>query len=151
MIPSLVRLPGAPYAVLPPGVHSATLAEVGHRYATNSRRKWLFEGLVEAAKALRSAGCATMFLDGSFVTDKEEPDDFDGYWDPSGVIPKMLDPIFMDFENDQAAQKEKYRGELFIAEEVGGPAESIKRAFRTDKFTGLEKGILRVKLRGIMQ
>lgn len=151
MIPALVRLPGAPYAVLPPGVHSATLAEVEDRYATNDRRRWLFEGLHEAAKALRAAGCGTMFLDGSFVTDKEEPGDFDGYWDPAGVIPSLLDPIFLDFENEQAAQKWKYRGEMFIAEEFGGPSESIKRSFRTDKFTGSEKGILRIKLRGIHQ
>ncbi len=151
MIPDLVRLPGAPYAVLPPGVHSATLAEVEHRYATNERRTWLFEGLIEVAKALRAAGCVTMFLDGSFVTDKEEPGDFDGYWDPSGVIPSLLDPVLMDFENERAAQKWKYRGEMLIAEEFGGPSESIKKGFRTDKFTGLEKGILRIKLRGIIQ
>lgn len=148
MIPELVRLPGAPYAVLPPGVHSATLADVGARYATNERRRWLFEGILEVAKSLRAAGCAVMFLDGSFVTDKDEPNDFDGYWDPAGVIPSLLDPVFMDFENEQAAQKHKFRGEMFIAEEVGGPAASIKKMFVTDRFTGLEKGILRVKLRG---
>lgn len=149
MIPALIKLPGAPYDVLPPGVHSASLADVGERYATNDQRRWLFEGILEVAKALRTAGCAVMFLDGSFVTSKEHPNDFDGYWDPSGVIPALLDETLLDFENEQAAQKWKYRGEMFIAEEAaGGPAESIKSMFQTDRFTGQPKGILRIKLRG---
>lgn len=149
MIPALIQLPGGPYEVLPPGVHSASLAEVGERFATNDRRRWLFDGIVEVAKALRTAGCAVMFLDGSFVTSKEHPNDFDGYWDPSGVIPSLLDETFLNFEDDQAAQKWKYRGEMFIVGEAAGdPAESIKTMFQIDRFTGQPKGILRIKLRG---
>jgi hypothetical protein len=41
------------------------------------RRRTLLAGLREALGALREAGCRTVYLDGSFVTAKEAPEDFD--------------------------------------------------------------------------
>ena len=148
MIPELISLEGGPYRVLPPGVHTGSFAEVGQRFATNERREWLFEGLAEVGRALRSAGCGVMFLGGSFVTDKEFPGDFDGYWDPTGVIPSLLDPVLLDFEDEQAAQKKKFRGEMFIASESGSLGSSIKSLFASEKHTDAQVGVIRLKLRG---
>jgi hypothetical protein len=47
MIPDLIELgPQSPWAVLPPGIHDATLEEVGLRFATTPHRKWLFDGFI---------------------------------------------------------------------------------------------------------
>jgi hypothetical protein len=38
-----------------------------------------------ALNDLRDAGCKRVYLNGSFVTSKDEPGDFDACWDPTGV------------------------------------------------------------------
>src|SRR5262245_57146653 len=115
MIPPLIEIRGAPHRVLPPGIHWSTLAETGARFATNEHRLKLFGGFTSVAEALRVAGCKTIYLDGSFTTDKELPKDYDGCWEPAGVQVERLDPILLDFSNLRAAQKQKYLGEMFLA------------------------------------
>jgi hypothetical protein len=63
--------------VLPPGIHQAALVEVATAFATTPWRRDLYGGLVKAAEQLRSAGCPTIYLDGSYVTGKPMPGDFD--------------------------------------------------------------------------
>ena len=65
---------------LPPGVHAATLAEVETVFATTPRRRLLFEGLRQALENLARAGVRRVFIDGSFVTTKANPNDVDGCW-----------------------------------------------------------------------
>jgi len=47
-----------------------------------------------------AAGCRTAYVDGSFVTAKEDPEDFDGCWESEGVSLKALDPVLCDFKID---------------------------------------------------
>ncbi len=66
-------------------------------------------------QSFKKAGCRTVYVDGSFVTNKEIPGDFDACWEEAGVDPTMLDPVLLTFENGRTAQKAKYHGELFPA------------------------------------
>ncbi len=140
MIPALISLPGAPWDVLPPGLHPATLAEVKEAYAYNPPRRALFEGLVKLALDLREAGSPAFYPDGSFVTAKPIPGDFDAIWDWGGVDETKLDPVFFDFEGKREAQKAKYGGEFFPLDDY------FYRLFQTEKDTKLRKGILIVDL-----
>ncbi len=54
-----------------------------------------------------------MWLDGSFVTAKDEQADFDACWDPDGVDLDTLDPVLLDLSRGRAAQKARFGGELF--------------------------------------
>ena len=36
-----------------------------------------------------------VYVDGSFVTEKETPGDFDACWEMDGIDPIKLDPIFL--------------------------------------------------------
>jgi hypothetical protein len=146
MLPSFIEVPGAPYAVLPPGIHEAIMEEVAVRFATSARRIWLYEGLVHAAEVLAYAGCRCLYLDGSFVTAKDDPGDYDGCWDPVGVTAARLDPVLLDFSNGRAAQKQKFRGELFIVGFANRPNETFLEFFQIEKHTGAQKGIVRVLL-----
>jgi hypothetical protein len=146
MIPLFIEVPGAPYPVLPPGIHWATMDEVAARFATSPRRVWLYEGLVHAVAVLTHAGCRHLYLDGSFVTAKESPGDYDGCWNSAGVVAAKLDPILLDFTNGRAAQKRKYRGELFIAGAPKGPHGTFLEFFQVEKHTGAAKGIVGVPL-----
>jgi DNA-binding XRE family transcriptional regulator len=97
---------------LPEGEYEVDWQELVERFGWNSRRRQLLDGLAEAIELLAAAGCRRLWLNGSFVTAKEEPADFDACWDPSGVDLDALDPIFMDFSQGRAAQKRRFGGEL---------------------------------------
>lgn len=146
MIPALIDIGSpAPWMVLPPGIHDASMDEIGQRFATTPHRRQLFQGFERVAGALASAGCLTLYLDGSFITDKPHPGDYDGCWEIQGVDPTRLDPVLLDFEGKREAQKRKYGGEMFIAELPGAPGMSFLQLFQREKFSGSPKGILRIR------
>lgn len=134
---------------LPPGIHSATWDEIVERYAISEGRAELLEGLHEAIESLRTAGCTRVYLDGSFVTDKDLPGDFDACWEGSGVDPDLLDPVLLDFSDRRTAQKARYGGELFPAQASAEPAGTVfLDYFQRDRHTGESKGIIALDLVG---
>ena len=146
MIPSLTALAGSPWEVLPAGIHTATFSEVEVAFAINAVRRELFAGLISAAASLLSVGCVRIYLDGSFVTGKPVPGDYDACWDPVGVDLKQLDPVFRNFSNKRAAQKAKYKGEFFPSTMKNTPTQPFVDFFQVDRFTGMGKGILLIVL-----
>jgi hypothetical protein len=132
---------------LPPGIHEATWDEVAARFGSNPRRLKLLAGLKRALDSLRAAGCRRAYVNGSFVTTKEEPRDFDVCWEASGVDASALDPVLLDFSNRRAAQKAKYGGELFPAEAGADLAGTrFLDYFQQDQRTGKPKGIIALDL-----
>ena len=147
MLPNFVQLAGVPWPVLPAGIHSADLKSIELRYAYNSSRRRLFGGLLKASVNLSVAGCHQLYLDGSFVTDKPVPEDFDACWDPRGVDRRRLDPVFFDFNDDRAAQKAKYFGEFFPSTtKADVQGRTYIDFFQIEKFTGQSKGIVLINL-----
>ncbi len=144
VIPDLVDIGGL-WKVLPPGVHCATLEEVENRFAISERHKRLFSGFREGVIALRKAGCRKIFLDGSFVTEKTIPDDFDVCWDPMGVDTAKLDPVFLDFSEGRKKQKERFHGEFFPTSSIAEGKHFFFDFFQIDKYTGNAKGIICIK------
>ena len=91
------------------------------RYGYTEYRLELLDGLKTALSALRVAGCRRVYIDGSFVTAKEEPRDYDACWEPEGVdLPRLalLLPTLFDFHRGRRAQKYEFGGELFPADSV---------------------------------
>ncbi|MDQ2831408.1 MAG: hypothetical protein M3Y74_20470 [Chloroflexota bacterium] len=80
--------------------------------------------------------------DGSFITAKEEPGDFDACWENRGVEGRLLDPVLLMFANGRAAQKAAYGGEFFIAESVADPHGTRYLAFFQQTRDGTTKGIV---------
>jgi hypothetical protein len=141
MIPDFVDI-GGPWKVLPPGVHNATIEEIETRFATSDHRKRMFLGFKKGMEALCKAGCRKIFLDGSFITEKPFPGDFDACWDPVGVDVIKLDPVFLDFSNERKKQKDRFRGEFFPANLTADGTHIFLDFFQTDKHTGGVKGII---------
>jgi hypothetical protein len=147
VIPDLIDLGlPTPWAVLPPGIHDASLEEVERAFASTPHRRWLFDGFVRVTEALREARCTTVYLDGSFTTAKPHPEDFDGCWDYAGVEFDRLDPVLLEFENKRVAQKRKYFGEMFLAGLDNEPGQTFLDFFQVEKFSGRLKGIIRISL-----
>ena len=135
---------------LPPGVHWATWDEIVDRFGITEWRRELLDGFCRALDGLKRAGCRTVYLDGSFVTSKELPRDFDACWDEVGVDIELVDPILLEFDRGRAAQKEKYRGEFFPASWTARMRGDVfLEFFQTDRETGQPKGIVALDLGGI--
>ena len=136
--------------LLPPGVHWADWDELEARFGNNPWRRRLMDGFRAAIENLKDAGCRAVYLDGSFVTSKTYPNDYDACWEEAGVNPMALDPVLLTFDAGRATQKAKYLGELFpisIIADSGGL--SFLEFFQTDKETGRPKGIIAIDLRGL--
>ena len=139
--------------VLPHGIHECSWAEFTARFGGNAHRRALLAGLRRALSVLQAAGCLTIYTDGSFVTKKEFPGDFDGCWDRSGVSRatlQRLDPTLLDFTNRRAAQKAKYRGELFLADVPANSAGTLFLDFFQYDRDGNRKGIVKLDLRSFI-
>ena len=88
-----------------------------------------------------------VYLDGSFVTSKPAPGDFDACWAVNGVVVDALDPVFLDFSHGRARQKERFGGEFFPADlPEGETGRTFLEFFQTDKETGDAKGIVVIDL-----
>ncbi|MCL1047014.1 hypothetical protein L2737_17075 [Shewanella electrodiphila] len=144
---NFVSYENAPFDVLEEGVHDLSLPEFRRLFVYNPLREKQFLGLVEAMKNLRDAGCSTIYIDGSYVTQKAHPGDFDACVDYSGVDLQVLDPVFRNFDNQRQAQKDKYEGEFFPHL---GKADSVGTLFldffQNEKHSGKRKGIVKLDL-----
>jgi hypothetical protein len=96
---------------LPAGIHAATLEEIAVRFGTDSELRMAqmesFRWLVDLA---RRAGVLRIVVNGSFVTDKLEPNDVD--------CALLIGP---DFPHDSAAEAELLAGLPFINMELVDP------------------------------
>ena len=147
MIPGLIDLGSpTPWPVLPPGIFDASLAEIEAVFSTTPHRQRLFDGFLRMVGALEVAGSPQLYLNGSFVTGKPHPDDFDGCWDPIGVDFKALDPVLLRFDNKREAQKLKFLGEMFPDGIEASTGLAWPDFFQNEKYSGRRKGILRVAL-----
>lgn len=75
LIPKLISYPSVVDMVLPAGIHDSSLQEVKEVFTFSNRREFLFDGLVEGVRALSLACCRSVYLNGSFVSSKPEPND----------------------------------------------------------------------------
>jgi hypothetical protein len=139
--------PFAPDGNLPPGIHWATWEEIIARFGWNEHRRTLLQGLRRALDELRAAGCRTLYVNGSFVTNKRAPGDFDACWDSAGVIRKLLPATIVAYDVARRGMRATYGGEIFVADD---PADlygtSFLDYFQFDKYTDEPKGILAIDL-----
>jgi len=92
-------------------------------------------------------GCRSIYVDGSFVTDKVRPNDYDACWDIHGVKIEKLDTALLDFSDaGKVAMEVKYGGD--IRPDAFSPTEidaSYLEFFQIDR-NGERKGIVRLVL-----
>ena len=141
---------------LPPGEHLATIAEVEKEFGkSTNRRILLMSGLRKAIDEFRKAGVKRIYLDGSFVTGKDEPEDIDGCWSIEGLEQANLDKMDSDFWNHptplaarecQKRIKAKYYLDFYFAEMIeAGSMKPFPKFFQVNR-VGDPKGIIRIDL-----
>ena len=111
---------------LPPGLHGATLEEIATRFGQESElRQVRMESLRWMVDLAQRAGVQRIVANGSFVTDKLEPNDVD-----------CVLLIGADFPRDAAAEEELLAGLPFINLELvdaEGFQQFTERTFATDR------------------
>jgi hypothetical protein len=132
--------------LLPPGEHRASWDEIRERFGWNQRRRQLLDGLHEGLDALGAAGCTKVWLNGSFVTTKEEPGDFDAVWSPIDVdrAQLLIDvPELLDLSDGRRSQKRRFGGEFLpnVIEKASG--QRFAEFFQTDRDNNA-KGIVTI-------
>jgi hypothetical protein len=131
---------------LPPGIHPAAWAEVVALFGQTVHRRELLDGLSDALDDLEAAGCGLVYLDGSIVTDKDVPGDFDLCWETAGVDLRKLDPVFFDLAPPRAAQQARYRGDILPNVRESNSGMPFVDFFQNNKTTGKRKGIVSIKV-----
>jgi hypothetical protein len=121
---------------LPPGIHPATLDQIASRFGRDSDiRQAQMESLHWLVDLARRAGVRRIVVNGSFVTDKLEPNDVD--------CVLLIGP---DFPRDAVAEAELLAGLPFINMELVDLAafqQFTERTFATDR-NSVPKGMLEV-------
>ncbi len=133
--------------LLPVGEHVASWDEVLERFGWNEKRRALLDGLAQALELLAAVGCRRAWLNGSFVTSKDEPGDFDACWDTDGVNLDEIDPVFLDFSAGRVAQKGRFGGEFFPNVVEAGTGLAFAEFFQNER-DGSRKGIVALNLGG---
>lgn len=89
--------------LLPPGLHLADMDEIEERFGKSTpKRKNLFERLRMFVELAQYCGALRMFVNGSFVTAKPEPNDVDvAIW----VGAKYIELLNNDDENAKRLKK----------------------------------------------
>lgn len=140
------------HGLLPRGIHDCTLMEIGSLFVGNSHRRNLLEKLTNCIyNEIRPLFDEPIYINGSFVTDKEHPDDIDVVLDLRDASDgkKLKGLEFMS--KHQSRLLHEYRIHFFI--NLPSIANDFADFFqyvgvKTARFKGLNpkhlKGILRV-------
>ncbi|MBD2775570.1 DUF6932 family protein [Iningainema tapete] len=134
---------------LPPGVHFCDWDEFKEKFGYTPRRAQMILGMSAAMSQLKAAGCRIFYINGSFVTSEPKPNDFDACWEPDDVDMDYLRknaPTLLNFSNKRAAQKAKYKGELFRSDQpVDDEGTTSIDFFQLDRRQN-KKGIIAIDL-----
>lgn len=143
---------------LPPGLYEATVPQIQRRLGFTTRRRWLVANLGEVARMLFAAGVTDLRVDGSFVTEKPDPGDIDGFWTlDEGVRFDDVPAVLKDFSllRDPHSGKPKfpmwhrYGIELYLHPHMGGFEPGDLPEFFSHSRDGVARGYVRVVPDGV--
>lgn len=102
---------------------------------------WRSVSSTDAIALLTQAGCARVWINGSFVTTKEQPEDFGACWDLQDVDLDRLDPVFFELADGRRTQKRRFGGELLPNVVEAATGFSFDQFFQVAR-DGTRKGIV---------
>jgi hypothetical protein len=129
---------------LPPGIHQSTWEEITERYGKTERRRDLLKGLGNAISMLRDMGCKRIFLDGSFISNKVNPGDYDVVWDDTGLDLDLCFKECWTFFKSVYTQKQEFGGEFCY---MSHPSNVLAYFQQDNRHTPiLKKGIIELSI-----
>lgn len=132
---------------LPEGLHLATEAEVTFRFGSHTpRRKRLALRLRRWIDLARAVSARRLFVDGSFVTAKPEPNDVDAVvWLPPDFVARVSNGNLeaMELETMLLTRRPE---EIFAAEDRRDWDDWLEFFSRTREHDGRRKGVVEIEL-----
>ena len=105
---------------VPQRIWWATLMQIKERFGKGKKRAMLFEHLIRLSTILRRGGCRTLYLDGSFITDKHLPSDYDCCFERHEVnneTKALIFPTPQDYAYLNWYLQETYKADIFYCDE----------------------------------
>ena len=137
-----------PSGYLPEGIHEITLEKFQTIFGFNNKRKDMIrEGLIPFLNELAPHKVQRVYLDGSFVTNKENPGDIDGY-----VMTESHSKLFYFILINYERWKLEYRVDLYAAfTDLTGVSEDCSKEWWESKFSSIprsemKKGYVSLKI-----
>lgn len=137
---------------LPEGIHTLSWKEFETSFGFSPKRKELLESLFQVINILKLCGCEAIYIDGSFVTSKLEPNDWDACFKGDIQSLKTLQKqepclVLTDDNTLREKQKQKFKGELFYYSLYAGLNISYLDFFQRIKgVKAKKKGIIKINL-----
>lgn len=122
----------------------ASFPDFAAKFGYNPHRARLIEGLRRAASELRRAGCGSIYVGGSFTSDKAMPSDYDACFNPIGVA-ASLSPLLVEARY-LVERRSEYFGDWLIGRPDDGPAGYWYRFLSFDDRTGANNQMYGIKL-----
>lgn len=132
--------------LLPEGVHEIDLDDFKELLGFNyKRRDMIDQGLIPFLKELKPFNVQKVYIDGSFVTQKENPDDIDGY-----AVTESTRPLFEFIACNGDRWREKYRVDFYpvLSDISGDCSEDYWQQFfsNTSSDVSKKKGFIALKI-----
>lgn len=144
-IPSL-----EPNGLLPTGIHECSLDDIGEQFTWNAHRLGLFSRFLQFLQnELRPQFPFPVFFDGSFVTDKELPDDTDVVLDLSLATDALKWSALMFMQGHQQRIMDTYRVHFWI--NIPGTNDFAAFFQYVGVKTASAKGLAPLHLKGILK
>ena len=139
------------HGLLPGGVHTCTFTEVRRRFGWNAHRLSLVDALEQCLTAeVRPRFPDPVLIDGSFVTDKADPEDADIVLDVTGAPLSRAGLALAFLVNDQARLRTHYRVHFWV-DFPGGPNDFSAFFQYVGVKTAQAKGLAPKHLKGILR
>lgn len=131
----------------PEGLHFATEAEATFRFGANTRRRQrLALRLRRWIELARAISAHRLFVDGSFVTSKAEPNDVDAViWLPDDFVERVSNGNLEALELETMLLT-RHPEEIFAAEDRRGWNDWLEFFSRTRETDGRRKGVVEIEL-----
>lgn len=98
---------------LPEGIHNADWNEFEERFKFSFRRRKILKSILLFSKMIKKAGAKNIYVDGSFVTSKMHPSDWDGCFCSCEIDFSAVDPLLLDINKNRDKIQKIYMCDIF--------------------------------------
>jgi len=137
---------------LPSGIYETTVDEFKQRFVYGTKRNEIFNGILRLIEDLKAVGCNAMYVDGSYISEKQRPNDADICWemidDPIyEAYAKRTCPVLFMTKGKRPEQQARYCSDVFIADAVElSTGLAFLNFFQKIKYSTEPKGIIKIYL-----
>lgn len=139
-----------PNGFLKEGIYETSFTEIEKRLGFSKKRQKLLAGMKNLIAYCKLLQCDILYIDGSFVSSKIYPSDYDACWDTTATDREaVLRAVEQSSLNsDSETQKEDFGGEIYPAftKAPFNHGLTILDYFQTVKDRDEKKGIIKLKL-----